>query len=148
LNYAEWKFWLDVMVLVGVAANTGYTWWTNREKVTNRRFKAQEDEIAAIKSMLGNIPATCSKHAKNEGRLDGHNDRLAQHKELLTSIETEFKHLPKRDDLEKVYERINKVSSQMADLKAEVGKISGAMLGITHITEMINDFLVQQGGKK
>jgi hypothetical protein len=142
------EFWLNAIHLSFDVAIGFYVWWSNREKVTNRRFKAQEDKITAIETKIGNVPLNCSSHLKTESRLDGHNDRLSQHKELLSRIESEFKYLPKSSDLEKVYERINKIAGQMSDMKADVGKISGAMPGLTHITEMINDFLLTHGGKR
>jgi chromosome segregation ATPase len=150
--------------MIGVAFNTIYTWYSNRAKVTSRRFATLEEEVVKrattavtealtqrtsdIETCLKNISGSCNNHQVMQGRVDGHNDRLGQHKELIVKMEGEFKSLPKKDDLEAVYERVNKVSSQMADLRAEVGKISGALPGLSHITEMMNEFLLQQGGKK
>jgi chromosome segregation ATPase len=159
-NYAEWKFYLDIVVLIGVIGNT---WWSNREKVTSRRFAKLEEEVVKrattavtealtqrtteVETCLKNIPGNCTGHKDMTTRVDGHNDRLGQHKELIVKMEGEFKSLPKKDDLEAVYERVNNVSNQMADLRSEVGKISGALPGLTHITEMMNRFLLDQGGK-
>ena len=146
-NYAEMKFYLDFVVLIGVLANTGYTWWSNREKVTSQRFATLEKEVGSVKSSLKNVPTCCNGHTDMTNRMDGHNDRLGQHKELIVKMEGEFKSLPKKDDLNEVYDRVNKVSNQMSDLRSEVGKISGALPGLTHITEMMNDFLLRQGGR-
>lgn len=162
-NYAEFKFYLDIIVLIGVIGNTGYTWYTNREKVTSQRFAKLEEEVvkrattavtealnlrtAEIETSLRNVPSCCNGHQLMTTRMDGHSDRLGQHKELIVKMEGEFKSLPKKSDLEAVYERVNKVSSQMADIRAEVGKITGAMPGLTHVTEMMNEFLLRQGGK-
>jgi archaellum component FlaC len=168
VKYEELKFWLAVIQFISTIAIGIYVWWSNREKVTNGRFTSLETkvqemvskpeltqakekrdlEIAGIKKITDNLAAACPCYPEMKSRLDGHNDRLSQHKELITRIEGEFKHLPKHDDLEKIYERVNKVSGDMATIKADVAKISGAMPGIQHITDMINDFLIQQGGKK
>jgi hypothetical protein len=166
-NIAEWKIYIDISVLIIVAGNSGYTWWCNREKVTNRRFALLENqvkdmvskpelskikelrdtELFGVKKVLDNIPACCQSHTMMDQRVAGHNDRLGQHKELIVKIEGEFKSLPKKHDLDVVYDRVNAVSSQMADLRSEVGKISGTIPGLTHITEMMNEFLLRQGGK-
>ena len=162
-TYAEFKFYLDIVVLLGVIGNTCYTWYANREKVTSRRFVKLEEEVVKrattavtenlaqrtvdLEGKLKNIPGCCTGHETMLARVDGHNDRLGQHKELIVKMEGEFKSLPKKDDLEAVYDRVNKVSNQMADLRSEVGKISGALPGLTHITEMMNEFLLRQGGK-
>lgn len=162
-NYAEYKFYLDIAVLMVVVCNTGYTWWSNREKVTSRRFVKLEEEVVKrattavtealtqrtgeIEACLKNIPGTCSGHRDMNTRVDGHNDRLGQHKELIVKIEGEFKSLPKKEDLDAVYNRVNKVNDQIGDLRKEVGKIEGIIPGLTHITDMMNEFLLRQGGK-
>lgn len=162
-NYAEFKFYLDIVVLFGVIGNTGYTWYANREKVTSRRFIKLEEEVVKrattavteslaqrtveLEGRLKNIPACCSGHELMTARVDGHNDRLGQHKELIVKIEGEFKSLPKKEDMDAVYNRVNKVNDQIADLRKEVGKIEGIIPGLTHITDMMNEFLLRQGGK-
>ena len=152
MNYTALNFGMSVLNALGLLLFGLYAWWTNRDKITNARFKMLEEETAEIKAdiknRVGNIPTNCNGHKEMERRADGHNERLAQHKELITEIKTEFQHMPKNHDLEKIYERINKVGAQVSDMKGELGKIAGAMPGITHITEMINDFLLTQGGKR
>jgi chromosome segregation ATPase len=106
-----------------------------------------QKEITNITAKLNNMPAGCGGHQMTEQRLNGHSDRLGQHKELIVKIEGEFKSMPKKHDLDAVYDRVNKVSEQMSDLRSEISKIAGTMPGLTHITEMMNDFLLRQGGK-
>jgi DNA repair ATPase RecN len=166
-DYPALQFWLIIFNALVTAIFAGYSWWMNREKVTNRRFttlesqvkdmvgkpelskikEARDAELAGVRKSLDNIPACCQSHALMDTRVSGHNDRLGQHKELITKIEAEFKFLPKKHDLEAVYDRVNKVSEQMADLRSEVGKIAGTLPGLTHITDMMNEFLLRQGGK-
>lgn len=174
-DYAIYKFYIDILVLIVVAGNAVYTWWSNREKVTNKRFAALEGQVKEmvskpelqtvrdkrdaqvneLKQRVDNIPAVCGGHgdmkqcyAELRMRVDGHNDRLGQHKELLNRFEGEFKHLPKHEDLEKIYERINKVAAEVSRISAEVAKVAGAMPGISHATELMNEFLINQGGKR
>ena len=143
INYAEWKFYLDFVVLIFVAGNSIYTYWSNRQKVTSARFATLEKEVVKLKS----VPDCCSNQGDTTLRLNGHNKRLGQHKEMLNAIEGELKHLPTNKDLGVIHEKINTVNSHLADLKAEVNKVVGAMPGVTHLTEMMNEFLLNQGRK-
>lgn len=61
-NYPAWKFWLDAVHLLGLLALGFYTWWTNREKVTNARFRKLEDRMSKVESDKG----VCSSHARME----------------------------------------------------------------------------------
>jgi hypothetical protein len=166
-DYSALQFWVIIINSLITAIFAGYSWWCNREKVTNRRFttlesqvkdmvgkpelskikEARDLELAGVRKSLDNIPLCCQGHATMEKRLTGHSDRLGQHKELIVKIEAEFKAMPKKHDLDAVYERVNQCNTQMSDLRSEVGKIAGAMPGLTHITEMMNEFLLRQGGK-
>lgn len=104
--------------------------------------------VSELGNKLSNVPICCNGHNGQVNRLDAHNDRLAQHKELLTAIEGDLKHLPRSADIEKLHEKVNKVSNQMFELKSDISKIAGAMPGIIHITEMMNEYLLNNGGKK
>ena len=46
MDYTATKFWIDILVLIVVAGNAIYTWYSNREKVTNTRFKKLEEAVA------------------------------------------------------------------------------------------------------
>jgi hypothetical protein len=107
-----------------------------------------QERISALSAKLKNIPTGCSSHLHMDARVDGHNDRLAQHKELIVKIEGEFKSLPKKRDLDAVHDQVNIVKSQIADVRTDVGKIAGALPGLTNITEMMNKFLLLHGGGK
>jgi hypothetical protein len=103
VNYAGVKFWIDVLVLLVVAGNTVYTWWTNREKVTNKRFKAAEDRILKLESGVKHPPA-CTYHPRLAERMD-----------------------------------------------AAVGKLErmdGKLDGLNRAVDLINEFLINQGGKR
>lgn len=104
-------------------------------------------ELSDLRTKLTNVPTACNGHSFQTNRLDGHSDRLAQHKELLTAIEADLKHLPKNSDIGKLHDKINGVNTSLAEMKGELGKVSGAMPGLTHVTEMMNEFLLNHGGK-
>lgn len=67
MNYAAWKFWLDVLLILINAAIGLYVWWSNREKVTNKRFDALTVRITEIEKK---IERPCVNHVSFEARLD------------------------------------------------------------------------------
>jgi hypothetical protein len=103
VNYAAVKFWIDVLVLAVVAGNTVYTWWTNREKVTNKRFKEAEDRILQLESDVKHPPA-CAYHPRLEERMD----------------------------------------QAVGKLERMDGKIDG----LSRAVDLMNEFLINQGGKR
>lgn len=103
MNYAAVKFWIDVLVLAVVAGNTVYTWWTNREKVTNKRFKEAEDRILQLESDVKH-PPSCTYHPRLEERMD----------------------------------------QAVGKLERMDGKIDG----LSRAVDLMNEFLINQGGKR
>ncbi len=99
-NLFVWKFWIDIVVLIVVGLNFVFTWWSNREKVTNKRFAALEERTAKLETRS----PECKYHQGFEDRLD----------------------------------RMN----------GGISKIDGRLEGINRAVDLINEFLINQGGKK
>lgn len=148
MNLQSWILGFSIFQFIVNSCIALWAYRVSRDKVTNTRFKELEDRTLTMELGSKNLPSGCPGHTNINQRMDGHSDRLAQHKEMLNAVQAELKHMPKVRDLEKVYERVNEVKSQMTGLTGEVGKISGAMPGIVHVTEMMNTFLLNNGGKK
>lgn len=147
-DYAKYQFILNLMLgLFNTAMLIGGL-ISMRKKAAKEQIDEQNRRIDALDKRLENVPSACCSHHKMEERLDGHNNRLQQHKELINIVETDLKHLPKNADIEKLHEKINKVSDQVAGLKADISKIAGAMPGLTNVTQMMNDFLLHHGDQK
>jgi chromosome segregation ATPase len=169
MDYAKGHFYLTLINALFSLLAIAYSWWNSREKVIKGRFEHQTKDIenlkndmktiketgpkaldietlkSDVKAIKENVPTHCNGHQQLVSRMDGHNDRLGQHKDLLTAIETDLKHLPNNEAIGKLHEKINSVHSQMMEVKSEVSKISGAMPGISHLTEMMNEFLLNNG---
>jgi hypothetical protein len=103
VNYAGVKFWIDLLVLLVVAGNTVYTWWTNREKVTNKRFQAAEERILQLESDVKHPPA-CTYHPRLEERMN-------------TAV-------------------------------GKLERMDGKIDGINRAVDLMNEFLINQGGKR
>lgn len=103
MNYTAWKFWIDVLVLAVVAGNTVYTWYSNREKVTNKRFQAAENRLLQLENDVKN-PPSCTYHPRLEERMD----------------------------------------SAVRKLERMDGKLDG----LSRAVDLMNEFLINQGGRR
>lgn len=65
MNYAVWKFWLDVILILVNAGIGIYVWWSNREKVTNTRFRKLEERLGKVEGRVERMPV-CENHARME----------------------------------------------------------------------------------
>lgn len=151
-EYAKYQFYFNIFQFLLTCAIGLGAWWRTREKADAKAIKAASVELLArLAEDKAERDKACALHKGDSkqlrDRLDGHNDRLSQHKELINTVESELKHLPTTTDLGKLHEKINTVSNQMSDLKADIREIAGAMPRLTHVTDMMNEFLLNSGGK-
>ena len=137
MDYAAGKFWLDIAVLIGVAANTLYTWWANRAKVTSRRFAALEKEVAE------RISKEDFKDAKRQKDQD-----CAKHKDETKGLEQAYHTLSREVDKLPSRSEIKELSDSMRTLTEKIGNLDGRMSGVNRAVDLINEFLIEQGGKR
>ncbi len=136
MNYEAWRFWMGVAQLVGTLAIGVYVWWTNREKITNKRFRALEKDVAkktseaAVQSLIEKHVPGCPNAAKAVA-MDS----------KLTRLEAELRSMPGRTEIQHLNDNI-------AELSNDLGKLHGKLGGINRAVDLINEFLINQGGKK
>jgi len=76
-DYTAWKFWLDVAQLLGIIGVGAYTWWTNRSKATQKKFKGLEERISVVEFEGSSLKKAfkarppCLHHAEFDLRLRG-----------------------------------------------------------------------------
>jgi hypothetical protein len=121
LNYPVWQIVLTIIQLILTIA----VLWSSRNKVTNDRFtqlensKLEQDmEIKHLKQKLREQRPACDNHGRME-----ENDKI-------------------------IFHRLESFHKDIADIKSSVGKIEGGLDGIKHTGQLINEFLLNQGGKK
>lgn len=137
INYPAWQFWFNVLQLAGLLGLGIYTWWRDREKVTAKRFKVLEADVkervtkAAMETLEKERDVRCEKH-KAETRAN----ELA-----LQQLTGELKHLPSRAE-------VSRLSENIVDLAAKIGRLDGRLEGIGRVADLMNDFLIGQGGKR
>ena len=65
IYYPAWAFWFSVtQFLFNIALLIG-VWWSNREKVTAKKFKGIEERVGKVEAAVKTIP-TCSNHQRME----------------------------------------------------------------------------------
>lgn len=136
-DYAAMKFWVDIFVLVIVAFNTIYTWWSNREKVTSRRFVLLEKEVA---DRLKKIDLEEAKAARDKLCAE-HKNQTKDLTVAYANLHIEVTRLPDRRE-------ISKLDATMKILAEKIGNLDGRMSGINRAVDLINEFLIEQGGKR
>lgn len=161
--YSKYHFYLALVSMVISLAAIVHSLWSNRQKAVrawfdghDKRLKELEKKVEATPSItrveelekkVGNMPNHCTGHSALSGKQENQAESLAQHKLLLTAVESDLKHLPTVRDIEKLYARMDEFRTQVSNLQSEVSKIAGAMPGIVHVTDMMNEFLLNHGGK-
>ncbi len=136
IDYTAWRFWFDVLQLVGTLAIGAYVWWANREKVNARRFNALENQVAEkvsreeMSKALTGHESTCHSHRQQTGTLE-----IA-----LGKVQTEVGHLPSRAEIKGLNDNITGLAKEMGELK-------GRLEGINRAVDLVNEFLINQGGK-
>ncbi len=129
MNYPAWRFWIDMILLLMLAGNTVFTWWTSREKVNAKRFRALEDATAEkitaaqAKEMIAERLPTCRAHML---RTD--------------EVEKNLHGIPRRSEIESL-------NNNIAQLNEKLGKVEGRLDGINRVADLMNRHLISQGGK-
>ncbi|WP_429885365.1 hypothetical protein [Geoalkalibacter halelectricus] len=136
-DYSAARFWFDIAQVGGLIALGVYSWWRDREKITAKRFKVLEDEVAArvTRQALEDIEEKraqgCVLHGRRVADLEGSVGRMG----------TEMRFLPSRAELAHL-------SDGMKQLAAQLGKVEGRLDGINRAADLMNEFLINQGGRK
>lgn len=137
MDYAKWKLILDI-VLIAINAGIGlYVWWTNREKVTHARFEQLEKEVGKrvtredLQRAVDARDGKCSTHQRETKTLE----------QAYNALHVEVSKLPSRSE-------IKELTDTMRDLNRQMGNLDGRMSGVNRAVDLINEFLIEQGGKK
>jgi len=102
IDYSAWRFWFDVFQFIGICGLGIYTWWTNRERVTNKKFKEHDQRLSALEKEISLFPS------------------------------------------KKQYDALtDKIGGLHGDLK----EISGQLKGLNRAVDLMNEYLINQGGK-
>ena len=138
-NYSAWQFYLNIVVALGVVLNTGYTWLSNRKKGNDKRFTALE---ASLDSKIGKEQANeylgrCTAHREQTDSLE---NQVRATESALQLLEQEIKYLPSSTE-------IQQLNSNMVSVAEKMGKLEGRLDSVDRTLGLMNEFLINQGGK-
>lgn len=137
IDYSAYKFWFDVLQLVGTGAIGVYVWWANRQKVTAKRFTELEEQVA------GRISTSAHQEVEDKRTADcqDHHRRTAENEHAITRMGTEIRNMPNRQEMAVLSHDINELGSK-------IGRLEGRLDGLNRVADLINEFLINQGTKK
>lgn len=115
-DYVAWKFWLDILQLIGLIVIGVYTWWANSNKATNKRFARLEAEVRSRVTS----DALDGLEKERQTNCGLHRNRTSSIEKELQGISGEIKHLPKQEDVARVHARMDSVSNEMNQVVGEL----------------------------
>ena len=75
MDYAQAKFWMDALVLVGVVLNTLYTWLANRNRATRSAINRVGGKIDGLDRRMTTVEGDM-RHQPSHNDLKGIYNRL------------------------------------------------------------------------
>jgi chromosome segregation ATPase len=136
INYTAWRFWFDTGQMVATLVIGIYVWWSNRDKVAARRFAKLEAEVKdrAPGDALERAKAELEKaKAERDAKCTLHQARTAE-------LEHNLRKIPDRAE-------VSELAREMNDLGQKLGRLEGRLDGLNRLGDLINEFLINQGGR-
>lgn len=133
----SWRFALQVGQAVATAAVAVYVWWSNREKVTSQRFAALEKEVA---ERLKKTDLSEAKTRRDE-QCSIHRKATDHIHDLYETLHIKVNTLPDRRE-------ITNLDNSIKCLNEKLGNLDGRISGLNRVADLMNEFLINQGGKR
>lgn len=125
IDYTSAKFWFEV-ARTGVAVGAWvYVWWVNRKKAMEKRFSLIERTMRATIEKFEN---------RIDSRCNGNTSRITELETAKVSMVAQLEHMPKHSDIK--------------ELTSKISELNGRLSGINRAVDLINQFLINQGGKE
>ncbi|EGJ49035.1 hypothetical protein [Desulfocurvibacter africanus] len=158
MDFAAWKFWLDLgqtLLLLGLGL---YTFLTARDRVTHDKIDVLDTRLDGMDTRLTKTE-TDNSHAPSRsdlGKLSNDiqdltkivGNRFSDHDSRLARVEVACSKAPDHGSLSKVYDRINAVDSKVGEVAAQVNDQGGELRAIRKQLELINQYLLNKGSKQ
>lgn len=116
INYTFWIFAFSIFQFLWSTALGIYVWWSNKEKVTNKRFDLQDKRITAIDTNIVKIESDL-KHP----------------------------HCTRHDDLEARQGKSNETYNLRLDaLHGDIRELTGCVKGLNRAVDLMNEYLINR----
>lgn len=139
IDYTAARFWMDFLQLAAITGIGVYTWWSNRKKANDKRFKALETGLNSKvgKDEAGEYLGRCTAHREQTEDLE---DQVKQVESSIKLLEQEIKHLPSSAE-------IRQLNGNMVSVAEKIGSLEGRLDSADRTLGLMNEFLINQGGK-
>lgn len=116
INYTPWIFAFSIFQFLWSTVLGIYVWWSNKEKVTNKRFEAQDKRITAIDTSIVTLASevkhpNCARHADLEARHSASNQAY---------------------------------NLRLDALHGDIRELTGGVKGLTRAVDIMNEFLIKE----
>ena len=151
-NYPAWKLLFDLIQMLGTVGVAIYVWWSNREKVTSQRFAALEKEVAERakhteladlhKELAGRVKRGDLQAVKEQRDIQcaDHKSETLSLRKSYAELHIEVTRLPDRHE-------ITNLNNSIKELTEKLGNLDGRISGLNRVADLMNEFLIHQGGK-
>ena len=130
-NYQPWIFAFNVFQFLLSSGLGIYVWWSNKEKVTNTRFDAQDKRITKIETDIQH--PSCTRHQALDDKLSTSN------KALDDKLSTSNKALD--DKLSSSNQAFNK---RLDELHGDIRELTGSVKGLNRAVDLMNEYLINK----
>ena len=135
-DYPALMFWFNIFQFLFTAAVAWYVRRVAKQKATETRFQKIEDHMETLatakdlKTVCDDITSGCQAH----------HARTAKVEAAASSMRIELNHLPTQRQIEAL-------NGSIMALSGELQNTQGRLEGINRAVDLINEFLINQGGK-
>lgn len=135
VNYQALQFWFSIVQGVLTLLMFLYVRRVARQKANEQRLKKIEDELIQrvkpgdLAKLKTEMNLSCEKHKVSTAHIESR----------TTELKTELGGLPSQ---------FNELTKSMAALSGQLQNTNGRLEGINRAVDLINEFLINQGGGK
>lgn len=131
IDYTSWRFWLDVIRLAGTIALWVYVYLVTRRKAVEARFEKIEESITReLRMHRREIDDRCRRRMTRIEGLEGNDQQ----------VRVKMGQMPNQRDIKDMSRRLDMIQSTMSEM-------GGRLEGINRAVDLINEFLINQGGR-
>ena len=148
MNYEAQRFWLEVFLVAWNIAGSAYLLYERRSRRNDVRISDLQkavaekvDKVALDKAKLDHDKAAEERKAEREKTCEEHKRKTELQEKGLRRLHEEIAHLPGRNE-------IQELDKTMRALGEKIGNLDGRMSGVNRAVDLMNQFLIEQGGKR
>lgn len=130
VTYPALWFWFNVAQFVFTGLVAIYARKLAKDKAVNKRFETIEKDLSG-RIKAEDLDPRCAAHLKRTAAIEA----------STAEIHVELRHLPAQ-------QQFDLLNRSIGDLNGSLQKTQGRLDGLNRAVDLINEFLIQQGGEK